>query len=99
MSYRPCNPVVPDLSLASIPPYLTDGKMTDNYDVIVIGAGATGENVADRTQKGGLSIVIIESELVGGECSPTGPVCLPRRFCEPGRACGRRNEPMVSGVP
>ena len=43
--------------------------MADNYDVIVIGAGATGENVADKTQKGGLSTVIIESELVGGECS------------------------------
>ena len=43
--------------------------MTENYDVIVIGAGASGENVADRTQKGGLCTVIIESELVGGECS------------------------------
>lgn len=69
--------MVPGLSLASIPSYLTDGKMTDNYDVIVIGAGATGENVADRTQKGGLSIVIIESELVGGECS-TG-ACMPTK--------------------
>ncbi|MFJ3672509.1 dihydrolipoyl dehydrogenase family protein [Streptomyces sp. NPDC090106] len=39
------------------------------YDVIVIGAGPVGENVADRTTAAGLSTVIIESELAGGECS------------------------------
>ena len=39
------------------------------YDVIVIGAGPTGENVAARAVRGGLTAVIVESELVGGECS------------------------------
>lgn len=39
------------------------------YDVVVIGAGPTGENVADRVVKAGLSAVIVEGELVGGECS------------------------------
>ncbi|KUN18395.1 pyridine nucleotide-disulfide oxidoreductase [Streptomyces antibioticus] len=39
------------------------------YDVIVIGAGPVGENVADRTAAAGLSTVIVESELAGGECS------------------------------
>ncbi|WP_157155524.1 NAD(P)/FAD-dependent oxidoreductase [Diaminobutyricimonas sp. LJ205] len=42
--------------------------MTD-YDLIVIGAGAVGENVADRATQGGLSVVIIEQDLVGGSCS------------------------------
>jgi len=37
--------------------------------VIVIGTGSTGENVADRAVKGGLTAAIIESKLVGGECS------------------------------
>ncbi len=39
------------------------------YDVIVIGAGPSGENVADRARRGGLSVVVVESELAGGECS------------------------------
>ncbi|SEN73450.1 dihydrolipoamide dehydrogenase [Actinacidiphila rubida] len=42
---------------------------TRTYDVVVIGAGPVGENVAERTRSGGLSTVIVESELVGGECS------------------------------
>jgi dihydrolipoamide dehydrogenase len=49
----------------------------DTYDVIVIGAGPTGENVADRAVKGGLSAVIVESELVGGECSYWA--CMPSK--------------------
>ena len=77
MSYRRYNPVVPALSLTSTPSNLTDGKMTDNYDVIIIGPGTTGENVADRTQKGGLSTVIIESELGSGECSYCA--CMPTK--------------------
>jgi dihydrolipoamide dehydrogenase len=39
------------------------------YDVIVVGAGPVGENVADRVRAGGLSVVVVEAELVGGECS------------------------------
>jgi pyruvate/2-oxoglutarate dehydrogenase complex dihydrolipoamide dehydrogenase (E3) component len=49
----------------------------DLYDVIVIGAGPTGENVADRAVRGGLSAVIVESELVGGECSYWA--CMPSK--------------------
>ncbi|MEO7147561.1 MAG: NAD(P)/FAD-dependent oxidoreductase [Terrimesophilobacter sp.] len=48
-----------------------------SYDLIVIGAGAAGENVADRAVQGGLSAVIIESELVGGECSYWA--CMPSK--------------------
>ncbi|MFG3341240.1 dihydrolipoyl dehydrogenase family protein [Glycomyces sp. NPDC048151] len=46
-------------------------------DLVVIGAGAVGENVADRAVKGGLETVIVESELVGGECSYWA--CMPSK--------------------
>ncbi len=51
--------------------------MPDTYDVIVIGAGPTGENVADYATQAGLSAVIVESELVGGECSYWA--CIPSK--------------------
>ncbi|HEX7354948.1 MAG TPA: NAD(P)/FAD-dependent oxidoreductase [Mycobacteriales bacterium] len=47
------------------------------YDVVVIGAGSTGENVADRAVSGGLTAVIVESHLVGGECSYYA--CMPSK--------------------
>lgn len=46
-------------------------------DLVVIGAGAVGENVADRAVQGGLETVIVEGELVGGECSYWA--CMPSK--------------------
>ena len=52
--------------------------MSENtWDVIVIGAGPVGENVADRIVQGGLTAVVVESELVGGECSYWA--CMPSK--------------------
>ena len=50
---------------------------SDSYDVIVIGAGPTGENAAARAVRGGLTALIVESELVGGECSYWA--CMPSK--------------------
>ncbi|SMQ68095.1 NAD(P)/FAD-dependent oxidoreductase [Agreia sp. VKM Ac-1783] len=50
---------------------------TTEYDLIVIGAGAIGENVADRAVQGGLRTALVESELVGGECSYWA--CMPSK--------------------
>ncbi|WP_194421141.1 dihydrolipoyl dehydrogenase family protein [Microbacterium abyssi] len=50
---------------------------TDEYDLIVLGGGPVGENVADRAVQAGLTAVIIESELVGGECSYWA--CMPSK--------------------
>ncbi|SEG95848.1 dihydrolipoamide dehydrogenase [Actinacidiphila yanglinensis] len=47
------------------------------YDVVVIGAGPVGENLADRTRAAGLSTVVVERELVGGECSYWA--CMPSK--------------------
>lgn len=51
--------------------------MSQEYDVVIIGAGAVAENVADRAVQGGLTAVLIESELVGGECSYWA--CMPSK--------------------
>ncbi|MFC9334876.1 dihydrolipoyl dehydrogenase family protein [Arthrobacter sp. NPDC057009] len=55
------------------------------FDVIVIGAGAAGENAADRVVQGGLTAVLVEAELVGGECSYWA--CMPSKaLLRPGTA-------------
>jgi len=47
------------------------------YDLIVIGAGAVGENVADYATRNGLKVGLVEAELVGGECSYWA--CMPSK--------------------
>jgi dihydrolipoamide dehydrogenase len=39
------------------------------FDAVVLGAGPVGQNVADRARAAGLSVAVVERELVGGECS------------------------------
>ncbi|GAB3810653.1 NAD(P)/FAD-dependent oxidoreductase [Tessaracoccus terricola] len=58
---------------------------TTEFDLIVIGAGSTGENVADRAARGGLSVAIVENSLVGGDCSYWA--CMPSKaLLRPGEA-------------
>jgi pyruvate/2-oxoglutarate dehydrogenase complex dihydrolipoamide dehydrogenase (E3) component len=47
------------------------------YDVVVVGAGPVGQKVAEWTRAAGLSVVVLERELVGGECSYWG--CVPSK--------------------
>ncbi|NKZ06368.1 dihydrolipoyl dehydrogenase family protein [Actinomadura latina] len=42
--------------------------MADEVDVVVIGTGPGGEDAAGRLAEAGLSVVAVESRLVGGEC-------------------------------
>lgn len=52
--------------------------MTEQVDAVVLGLGVGGERVAGRLAEAGLSVVGIESELVGGECPYWG--CIPSKM-------------------
>jgi pyruvate/2-oxoglutarate dehydrogenase complex dihydrolipoamide dehydrogenase (E3) component len=51
---------------------------TDVADVVVIGMGPGGEDVAGRLAESGLDVVGIDRELVGGECPYWG--CVPSKM-------------------
>ncbi|GAB3822774.1 dihydrolipoyl dehydrogenase family protein [Kribbella italica] len=56
---------------------MTSTGVGTEYDVVIIGAGPVGENVADRVVQGGLTAAVVERELVGGECSYWA--CMPTK--------------------
>jgi pyruvate/2-oxoglutarate dehydrogenase complex dihydrolipoamide dehydrogenase (E3) component len=52
--------------------------MTERADVIVVGMGPGGEDVAERLAEAGLDVIGIDAELVGGECPYWG--CVPSKM-------------------
>ncbi|WP_342377958.1 NAD(P)/FAD-dependent oxidoreductase [Myxococcus stipitatus] len=51
--------------------------MADVFDVVVVGGGPTGENAGARAAAAGLSVALVEHELLGGECSYWA--CIPSK--------------------
>ncbi len=43
--------------------------MGERYDVVILGGGPAGEAVVRRLDGAGLSVALVERELVGGECA------------------------------
>ena len=72
-------------------------------DVVVLGAGPTGENVADYAVRGGLSVVVVEPELVGGECSywacmPSKALLRPVEALDAARAVDGSRQAVTGGL-
>jgi dihydrolipoamide dehydrogenase len=51
--------------------------VVEQFDVIVVGGGSSGENIAGRCKGNGLTIAVVEAGLVGGECSYWA--CMPSK--------------------
>ena len=52
--------------------------MADTVDVVVLGMGPGGEDLAERLAVAGLEVVGIDDRLVGGECPYWG--CVPSKM-------------------
>jgi pyruvate/2-oxoglutarate dehydrogenase complex dihydrolipoamide dehydrogenase (E3) component len=72
--------------------------MAETVDVVVVGLGVGGEEVAGRLAEAGLSVVGVEGRLVGGECPYWG--CVPSKMMiRAGNALAEaRRVPQLAGA-
>ncbi len=51
--------------------------MKTHYDAIIIGTGQAGPSLADRMNREGMQVAMIERNLIGGTCVNVG--CVPTK--------------------
>ncbi len=68
--------------------YLPESLQSAAFDVVVIGSGPVGRQLASKTADAGLTTVIVEDELWGGEC--------PFWACMPSKAILRPGEALAA---
>jgi pyruvate/2-oxoglutarate dehydrogenase complex dihydrolipoamide dehydrogenase (E3) component len=56
---------------------LIEETMSEEFDVVCVGAGPAGEALADELKGSGLSLAVVEANKVGGECPYWG--CIPSK--------------------
>ena len=79
--------------------------MSQEFDVVCLGGGVAGEAIAVGLQDSGLTLAVVERELVGGECPYWG--CVPSKtllrsgetLTEADRACSPRRRVNKAGLP
>src|SRR5258708_36313495 len=52
-------------------------RLPQEFDVVCLGGGVAGEAIAGGLQDSGLTLAVVERELVGGECPYWG--CIPSK--------------------
>jgi pyruvate/2-oxoglutarate dehydrogenase complex dihydrolipoamide dehydrogenase (E3) component len=79
-------------------PAVTAATPDRTVDLVVLGAGAVGENAAWYASQRGLECVVVEAELVGGECSYWA--CMPSKaLLRPGEVlAAARRVPAAAGA-
>ena len=65
--------------------------MSQQFDVVCLGGGVAGEAIAEGLQDSGLTLAVVERELVGGECPYWG--------CVPSKTLLRSGETLERGRP
>src|SRR5260221_3065949 len=67
---KPCAAAAPT-------PAMEVQTVPEEVDVVILGGGVAGEAIANGLEGSGLSVVVVERELVGGECPYWG--CVPSK--------------------